>query len=159
MKKEEAMLIAKKRSKLLIEYITKILSDEKIVNGEIIIDAIKIDGDKMCVLELNLPSENFFNSLNTGIKAQQIDVLTEQILDDLIDNFIESETIGITKYYSIFGMMGSSIFSVDIINNSGSKLKINFLYRGQLFLEQIKKYNGRLNEYAKKQQENSNKLK
>ena len=158
MKKEDAMQIAPERSKLLCEYITQILSDNEKVSGEIRIDSAKINNERMLTFDIFVPSRNFEKHLNTGITTQQVDVLTGQILNDLIDNFTESETMGCTRYYSIRGGYGMNMNGVDAMNNIGSRIRINFVCRGDKFDEQLQNYNEKLDEYAN-QQENSSKLK
>ncbi len=158
MKKEEAMEIAPKRSLLLCEYIIQILSDAEKVNGEIEINFTKINNERMVTFDIYVPSKNFEEHLNTGITTQQIDVLTEQILNDLIDNFLESETMGCSRYYSIRGGYGMNMDGVNLVNNIGSIIKLNFVCRGDKFDEQIQNYNAKLDEYEN-QQKNNIKLK
>lgn len=158
MKKEEAIQIAPERSALLCEYIIQILSDVEKVNGEIKIDSAKINNERMITFNICVPSRNFEKHINTGITTQQIDVLTGQILNDLIDNFMESENIGCTRYYTIRGGYGMNMDGVNLVNSIGSKIKINFVCRGDRFSEQIENYNARLDEYIK-QQTNNAKLK
>ena len=157
MKKVEAMELAPERSKLLCEYITQILSDNERVNGEIKINFAKINNEHMITFDIIVPSKNFEKHLNTGITIQQIDVLIEQILNDLLNTFLESETMGCTRYYSIRGGYGMNMNGVNAMNTIGSKLKINFICRGDKFNEQVENYNQRINEYANRQ-ENSKKL-
>lgn len=157
MKKVEAMELAPERSKLLCEYITQILSDNERVNGEIKINFAKINNEHMITFDIIVPSKNFEKHLNTGITIQQIDVLTEQILNDLLNTSLESETMGCTRYYSIRGGYGMNMNGVNAMNTIGSKLKINFICRGDKFNEQVENYNQRINEYANRQ-ENSKKL-
>jgi len=158
MKKEEAIQIAPEKSQLLCEYITQILSDNEKVNGKIVIDSAKINNERMVTFDISVPSKNFEKHLNTGITTQQVDVLTEQIFNDLIDNFLESENIGCTRYYSIRGGYGMNMDGVNALNCIGSNIKINFACRGDRFIEQAQNYNARLNEYVN-QQVNSVKLK
>jgi len=148
MKKEEAMQMAPERSRLLCEYITQILSDSEKVNGEIRIDSAKINKERMITFDIWVPRKNFEKHLNTGIITQQIDVLTGQILNDLIDNFIEPETMGCTRYYSIRGGYGMNIDGVNAMNTIGSKIRINFVCRGDKFNEQVQNYNERLDKYV-----------
>lgn len=159
MKKIEAMEIAPEKSKLLCEYINQILSDEQKINGEILINSAKIDGENMCTFDISVPNKDFERHLNTEITTQQIDVLTGQILEDLVENFMESETMGITRYYSVNYMMGPAMKGVSAINDKGSNITINFVCRGEQFNEQIKKYNSKLDEYVRGNQESSPKLK
>lgn len=157
MKKVEAMELAPERSKLLCEYITQILSDNEKVNGEIKINFAKINNEHMITFDITVPSKNFEKHLNTGITIQHIDVLTEQILSDLLDTFLESETMGCTRYYSVRGGYGMNMDGVNAMNNIGSNLKINFICRGDKFNEQVENYNGRIKEYVNRQ-ENGRKL-
>lgn len=158
MKKEEALQLAPERSRLLCEYVTQILSDTQKVNGEIRIDSARVENERMIVYDISVPSKNFEKHLNTGITTQQIDVLTGQILNDLVDNFLESETMGCTKYYTIRGMFGGNMDGVSAMNSIGSNIKINFVCRGQQFDEQVREYNSKLDEYLK-QQNSGSKLK
>ncbi len=158
MKKKEAMQIAPERSRLLCEYITQILSDNEKVNGEIQINSAKINDERILTFDIYVPSRNFEKHLNTGITIQQVDVLTSQILNDFVDNFIESETIGCTKYYSIRGGYGMNMDGVTAMNVIGSKVRINFVCRGDKFNEQVQNYNERLDEYIN-QRKNDAKLK
>ena len=112
----------------------------------------------MLTFDITVSKKDFERHFNTGITTQQVDVLTEQILNDLIDNFMESETIGCTRYYSMSGGYGMNMKGVNIVNNIGSNIKINFVCRGDKFSEQIEIYNSRLNEYVS-QQEIGTKLK
>ena len=57
-----------------------------------------------------------------------MDVLTEQIFNDLTDNFLESETIGCTRYYVIRGGYGMDVNGVDVMNIIGSRIHINFVF-------------------------------
>ena len=158
MKKEEAKQIAPERSKLLCEYITQILSDHEKVNGEIRIASTKINNERMLTFDIWVPSKNFERHFNTGITTQQVDVLTEQIFNDLLNYYMDSETIGCTRYFSIRGMYGMNMDGVIATNNIGSKIQINFVCRGNKFDEQVNHYNARLEEYAN-QQKNGAKLK
>lgn len=157
MKKIEAIELAPERSKLLCEYITQILSDNEKVNGEIKINFAKINIEQMITFDITVPSKNFEKHLNTGIPTQQIDVLTEQILSDLLDTFLESETMGCTRYYSVRGGYGMNMDGINAMNNIGSSLKINFICRSDKFNEQVENYNGRIKEYVNRQ-ENGRKL-
>ena len=143
------------RSKLLCEYIIQILSGNEKVSGEIKIDSAKINNERMLTFDITVPSKGFERHLNTGITIQQVDVLTEQILNDLIDNFVESETMDCTRYYSIRGGYGMNMNGVNAMNNIGSKIKINFVCQGDRFSKQVENYNSRLDEYINEQETNT----
>lgn len=152
MKKAEALQIAPERSKLLCEYIIQILSDKEKITGEIRIDSAFINNERMLTFDIFIPNNGYERHFNTGITTQQVDVLTEQIFNDLTDNFLELETIGCTRYYFIRGGYGMDVNGVDVMNNIGSRININFVYRGDKFNEQVNKYNSKLDEYAARQE-------
>lgn len=155
MKKDEALKLTPERSRLLCEYITKILSDNEKVDGEIRLDSAKINNERMLTFDIFVPRKGFEKHLNTGITTQQVDVLTEQIFNDLVDNFLESETMGCTRYYTIRGGYGMNFDGVSAMNNIGSNIKINFVYRGDKFKEQVENYNRRLDEYVNRKNSDS----
>ena len=156
-KAREAMQIAPERSKLLCEYITQILSDHERVSGEIRIDSAKINNERMLTFDISVPNKGFERHFNTGITTQQVDILTEQILNDLIDHYMKSDTIGCTKFFSVRGI-GMNMDGISALNSIGSTIYINFVCRGNQFREQVKLYNARLDAYIN-QQKNEAKLK
>jgi len=141
MKKSEAKLLAPEKSKLLIEYITQILTAEE--NASINVSYAKIDKENMCTFDIYVPSKNFETHLNTGITFQQVDALNEQILNDLLDNFVDLEIIGVTTFYSI--KSSSRQFNgVECLNIRGNKIPINFLAQGNDFDEIVRLYNQKI---------------
>ena len=72
-------------------------------------------------------------------------ILYEQILNDFLDTFLENETMGVTKYYSVKSML-ENFSGVKIINLIGSKIMVNFYYE---FPDIISMYNEKYNEYEK----------
>ena len=147
MKKIEAMELAPKRSKLIIEYITQILSDSEKVNARMNFNSAKIDNQRMCVLDIYVPKRNFEKHLNLGITSEHDLVLYEQLLNDLLDTFLEHETMGITKYYS-FKSMQENFTGIDAINSLGSKIKINLNSSGNEFMKLIERYSNKYNEFV-----------
>jgi hypothetical protein len=100
-----------------------------------------------CVLDIFVPIKNFEKHLNLEITSDHCLVLYEQVLNDLL-NFLFSETIGVTKYYSMKSM--SEYFSgVVAFNNIGSELKINFNTTSPEFMLLIDKYIEKYDEIAK----------
>ena len=150
-KKRETSILAKEKANLLIEYITQILTDEKKVYGEILIYSAKIDGKRVCTFEISVPSADFECHLNTGVETNHCDVLNEEILQRLTDTFLESETMGVSRYYNIRGGYGMNMNGVNVFNSLGSKIKINFLCTGELFVQQINSYSARINAYVEEQ--------
>ena len=145
MKKIEAQALAIEKSKLIIEYITKILSDKEIVNCKMNFSSAKIDGQKMCTLDIYVPEKNFEKHLNLGITIDHSMILYEQILNTFLDSFLENETMGVTKYYSVKSML-ENFSGVKIINLIGSKIMVNFYYE---FPDIISMYNEKYTEYEK----------
>lgn len=147
MKKIEAKSLAPEKSKLVIEYITQILSDSEKMNSTMDFWYAKIDGQNMCTLDIYVPERNFEKHLNLGITIDHSLVLYEQILNDFLDTFLEHETMGVTRYYSIKSMQG--IFSgVDAVNLNGSRIKINFNTTNPDFMNIVTEYTRRYTEFA-----------
>jgi hypothetical protein len=147
MKKNEAKIMSQERSKLIIEYIIQILSDTIKVSASMNFSYSKINGQQMCVLDIYVPERNFEKHLNLGITSDHSLILYEQLLNDFIDTFLEHESIGVTKYRCIKSMDG--VFSgIDAFNNTESKIKINFNNTTPEFMDLIKKYIDRYNNYV-----------
>lgn len=145
MKKIEAQALAIEKSKLVIEYITQILSDKGIVNSKMNFSSAKIDGQKICTLDIYVPEKNFEKHLNLGITIDHSMILYEQILNTFLDSFLENETMGVTKYYSVKSM-SENFSGVKIINLIGSRIMVNFYYE---FPDIISMYNEKYTEYEK----------
>lgn len=145
MKKIEAQALAIEKSKLVIEYITQILSDKEIVNSKMNFSSAKIDGQKICTLDIYVPEKNFEKHLNLGITIDHSMILYEQILNTFLDSFLENETMGVTKYYSVKSM-SENFSGVKIINLIGSRIMVNFYYE---FPDIISMYNEKYTEYEK----------
>jgi len=146
MKKIEAKALAPEKSKLVIEYITQILSDSEKVNSVIDFWYAKIDGQNMCTLDIYVPERNFEKHLNLGITIDHSLVLYEQILNDFLDTFLEHETMGVTRYYSIKSMQ-NDFSGVDAVNRNGSRIKINFNTTDPDFMNIVSEYTRRYNEF------------
>lgn len=147
MKKLEAKSLASEKSKLVIEYITQILSDSEKVNSVMDFWYAKIDGQNMCTLDIYVPETNFEKHLNLGITIDHSLVLYEQILNDFLDTFLENETMGVTRYYSIKSMQ-NDFSGVDAVNRNGSRIKINFNTTDPDFMNIVSEYTRRYNEFA-----------
>ena len=147
MKKIEAKALAPEKSKLVIEYITQILSDSEKVNSTMDFWYAKIDGQNMCTLDIYVPERNFEKHLNLGITIDHELVLYEQLLNDFLDIFLENETMGVTRYYSIKSMQ-NDFSGVDAVNLNGSRIKINFNATNPDFMNIVSDYTRRYNEFA-----------
>lgn len=146
MKKKEAQMLAPSKSNLIMEYITQILSDTDKLNGDIEFNFAKINNQMNCVLDIYVPTKNFEKHLNLEITSDHSLVLYEQVLTDLL-NFLPSETMGVTKYFSIKSM--AEYFSgVVALNNIGSELKINFNTTNPDFMILIDNYIKKYDEIA-----------
>ena len=149
MKKVEAQELAPEKSKLVIEYIAQILSDSEQTNSKMNFDTTKIDGQQMCTLDIYVPEKKFEKHLNLGITADHGLVLYKQILTDFINTFLEHDTIGLTRYYSIKSMQ-ENFSGVDVENLNGSRIKINFNTTHPDFMDIISEYLRMYDEFVKK---------
>lgn len=146
MKKEEAFILSLHRSKLVIEYIEQILSGNEKVNGIIKFSSHKIDSMNMCTLNIIVPETKFEKYINLGIASEHCDILYAQLFKDFLTTFLEHETIGISKYYSIYSMQ-ENFSGVNAVNSNGGILKINFVCKGQKFDDIVGEYNKTIHEY------------
>lgn len=145
--KKWSSILAPAKSNLIMEYITQILLDTNKLNGNIEFNFAKIDNQMNCVLDIYIPTKDFEKHLNLEITSDHCLVLYEQALNDLL-KFLPSETIGVTKYFSIKSM--SEYFSgVVALNNIGSELKINFNTTNPDFMVLIDNYLKKYDEVAK----------
>lgn len=142
MKKDESLLLAQQRTKLIIEYIEKILNDEKNVTADMDFNVHKIDNQMMCTLSILIPFNNFEKHLNLGITSDHCDILYAQLFKDLLKTFLEHETIGISRCFDDENFTGITA------NSENSKLNLNFIYKGQKFNEIAKEYNDAINIYV-----------
>ena len=156
MKKIEAQIIAPEKSKIIIECITQILSSKEKVNATMNFNSRKIDNQNMCVLDIYVPQDNYEKHLNLDITSEHNLILYEQLLNDLLDNFVEHETIGVTKYYAIKSMQ-ENFTGINAVNILGSKIRINFNASGFDFSTIISNYTKRYNEIVEKSQKEQSK--
>lgn len=146
MKKKEAIELAPEKSKLIIKYITQILSDTKRVNGYMNFGSFKIEGQMRCTLDIYAPEISFEHHLNLEITSDHDLILFAQFLEDLLDTFLPHPTISVGKYYSLKSMQ-TNFSGIDAKNIGGSRLRINFNTGGSEFMNLIDKYNLRMEEY------------
>ena len=147
MKKMEAQELAQIRSKLIIEYINKILSSNEKVNASINLNAYKINGQKMCTADIYVPCKNFEKHLNLGITSDHISILHEQILNDLL-SYLDDDYIGVTRFYSM--RTNNLLFDgVSVTNTLGSSIKINMYGINRNISDE---YNKKYDEYVRKLQ-------
>lgn len=151
MKKVEAQEIAPSKSRLIIEYINQFLSSPNPITAKICIDSDKIEKENMCTFELYEPSQNFERHYNSEIASIHSDVLIEQILTDLVETFMDSDSICLGYFYT-FRSNRHAIDGINITNLNGSKVILDFLIKGEKFNELTHTYNNKLSEYAKNQQ-------
>ena len=147
MKKSEAQALASEKSKLIIEYIIQILSDSERINSNMIFCNTKIDNQKMCTLDIYVPDRKYEKHLNLEITADHCLVLYEQLLNNLLDNFLENENIGITKYYCIKFIDQENFSGVDVVNLNGSRIKLNFNTTHPDFMNLVSQYTRRYHEF------------
>lgn len=147
MKKIEAQELAPWKSQLIIEYIEQILSDDECVNGKFNFSCAKIDNEMMLTLDMYVPKTNFERHLKLGITSDHSLVLYEQLLNDLLDKFLEHETMGVSRFYSIKSVMGKSFSGINAINSIGSNIAINLNGSGLDFNEIVSRYNHRIQDY------------
>lgn len=166
MKKQEAKLLAPEKSKIVIEWLQQLLSCEEKFEGRMNFDWYKIDGNNCIICDINVPDLGVKRTINLEITKDHSDILYEQLFDDLIDTFLEHETMGISRYRSIrSSLVGMNFDGMDAFNRLKSVIEINFICIGPNFRELATNYNQkidtRIEEIKNRQVENetSNKSK
>lgn len=133
MKKVDAQILAPEKSQILIGYLNRILNEDKKQSGRVIIDYDKIEGENRIIYAIEAPEMDFKKRLiDTEITTDHIDVLTERILNDLLDNYLEDEVLGVSPYKWIRFNMGMNFDGVHAHNNrTNTDISINFVCRGE----------------------------
>ena len=159
MKKQEAEVLAIDKSRVMIEYLEQILSDDNI-SGNMIFSSNKIDGEKekMCTVDIML-NNNTEKHLNLGIPSVHSDVFTKQFTTDLVDRFAKDDTMGVSPFLEIKSMPPTSRRGMDAISINeetgkiNNHIKIDFYSVGQNFYSIMKEYNEKLKEVQKEIEE------
>lgn len=146
MKKEEAMLLVPHRVKLVIEYIEQILGSGEKIYGDMNFSSYNIDNERMCTLDI-VVGEDFEKHINLGISMDHCDVLYEQLFSGLLETFLEHETIGVSRFFTIKNELKPDFSGISALNASGGKIEINFSCKGEKFDDITSFYNKQINEY------------
>lgn len=159
MKKQEAEILAIDKSRVMIEYLEQILSDDNI-SGNMIFSSNKIDGEKekMCTVDIML-NNNTEKHLNLGIPSIHSNVFTRQFTSDLVDRFAKDDTMGVSSFFEIKSMPPTSRRGMDAISINeetgkiNNHIKIDFYSIGQYFYSIMEEYNEKLKEAQKEIEE------
>lgn len=116
------------------------------VTGKILIDSDKDPNtnELMCYMEIML-DDGFERHFNTDITAQQSDVLSEQILVDIALRYGRDEEVTISRFFTVKSMR-DSMHGINIMNQKGSHIALNFLCRGIDFDKVVASYSNKLTE-------------
>ena len=152
MKKQEAEVLAIDKSRVMIEYLEQILSDDNI-SGNMIFSSNKVDGEKekMCTVDIML-NNGKEKHLNLGIPSIHSDVFTKQFTSDLVDRLAKDDTMGVSPFFEIKSMPTTSRRGMDAISINeetgkiNNHIKIDFYSIGQDFYSIMKEYNEKLKE-------------
>jgi len=148
MKKVEAATLALEKSKIIIDNIVSILSIPEKVNAYMNFTSAKINNINTCVLDIYIPDRKFEKHIDLEITHDHDLVLYAQLLNDLLDTFLEHETMGVTRYYSIKSMQ-ENFTGINAVNTLESKIKINLNSSGLEFNNLISEYTKRYDEFEK----------
>ena len=159
MKKQEAEVLAIDKSRVMIEYLEQILSDDNI-SGNMIFSSNKVDGEKekMCTVDIVL-NNGKERHLNLGIPSIHSDVFTKQFTSDLVDRFAKDDTMGVSPFFEIKSMPTTSRRGMDAISINeetgkiNNHIKIDFYSIGQDFYSIMEEYNEKLKEAQKEIEE------
>lgn len=147
MKKDEAKQIAPKVSNYVLETIEQLLSYPEKINGKINFTYFKINNQNMCSFDISVPTLGIDDHINSGITIEHTEVLYEQIFNDLLAKFLDSEKIGVGRYHEIKNIMGEDFTGMNYINLNGSKIALNFNIPGGKYRDIISRYTERIKIY------------
>ena len=159
MKKQEAIELAIDKSRVMIEYLEQILSDDNIL-GNMTFRSSKVEGEdeKMCTVDIML-SNGKEKHLNLGIPSIHSDIFTRQFTSDLVERFAKDDIMGVSPYFEIKSMPPISRSGMDAISINketgkiNNHIKIDFYYKGQDFDSIMEEYNKKLKEAQKEIEE------
>ena len=159
MKKQEAMELAIDKSRVMIEYLEQMLSDDNI-SGNMTFRSSKVEGEdeKMCTVDIML-SNGKEKHLNLGIPIIHSDIFTRQFTSDLVERFAKDDIMGVSPYFEIKSMPPISRSGMDAISinketgNINNHIKMDFYYKGQDFNSIMEEYNEKLKEAQKEIEE------
>lgn len=147
MKKREAKIIAIDKSRLMMEYLNQILTDDRKVHASMEFLPAKVNNQSVFILDINVPEAGFSKQIDLEMPILHNMVLYEQVLNDLLDTFLEHETIGITRYYSIKSAR-CHFTGIDVFNSENSRIRINFHGSGTEFNHLIDNYQKRYQDFV-----------
>ncbi len=148
MKKFEAEMIVPEESRVMVEYLNQILSDDKQVLGKIIFGNCKVENEPRLVVDI-FAGDDFEKHIDLKITPDHEDVFYEAFFNDLLDNFLEHETQGVTKYMDVPYFTGR-FRGMMAMNSLGSRIEIRFNSRGERFSDLVERYNKRIDDYTNK---------
>ena len=159
MKKQEAEVLAIDKSRVMIEYLEQILSDDNIL-GNMTFRSSKVEGEdeKMCTVDIML-SNGKEKHLNLDIPSIHSDIFTRQFTSDLVERFAKDDIMGVSPYFEIKSMPPISRSGMDAISINketgkiNNHIKIDFYYKGQDFDSIMEEYNKKLKEAQKEIEE------
>ena len=122
MKKIEAEIVAPQKVNIIMEYVNNILENSNKVSAQMNFDSVKIDGQCMCVLDINMV--NHEQHLNLGIPSQFADIIFKELLNRVLNDVLPSESMGATKFYR-FRSNDNSFDGINIMNEIGSEIRLN----------------------------------
>lgn len=138
--------LIEQRVSLITEYIEQILSDTLIVNAKMDLGKAVINGEYV-TLDIYVPERDFEKHLNLGISSNYENDFYKQLFNTLIEKYINSDVIGISKYRSVLGIVGPNFQGINLSNTKGSYLKLCFspINKDKL----ISDYNSKIDLYMK----------
>ena len=148
-----------RRVNLIIEYIEQILSDNIVIKSKIKISPENIDGKKTLTLNVYVPIRNFEKHFNLDILEENDISFYKYLTDTILNKYMDSETIGISRYYNIRPEFCGEYFNgIDISNLSGSCLKLSFGSNKREFQMVVDEYNNEIDDYVSSNEEINKKI-
>lgn len=150
MKKYEAQIIAPEKSKAIVEFLEQTLNSNEKIRGKIALES----NDDMLTANVSVPKSNTEQCWNLEISSEHAAVFYEVFLNDLLDTFLDHETMGVSKSFSIYDHpFYNNFLGVVAMNSLGSEIAINFKCQRTELNDLLVNYNQVITNYEKSMME------
>ena len=152
MKKDEAVIIAKEKAVVMIEYLESFLTDEDVVSGKM--DFSSSNSILVVDMFVNKKVGNGVDRhFNLGMSSVYADLLIEEMMGLFLEKFVPSEKLGVSPYASIRSgfMVGAFMANRDgvyVYNDNHAQIDVNFWCHGEKYAEIMHRFNDKVDEYA-----------
>lgn len=146
MKKYEAQMIAPEKSKVMVGFLEEILNSDEKIRGKMILES----NGAMLTANVSVPKSNIEQCWDLEISSEHAAIFYETFLNNLLDTFLNHETMGVSKSFSIYDHpFYNNFLGVVAMNSLGSEIAINFKCQRTELNNLLVNYNQVITNYEK----------